>query len=81
MHRWEDYITSTIDLKEIRVIVKNWIDLAQNRDYQRALGIATLNLRVLKYMNLIGWLVDWSILLLLLLKVVCHPLWVFASST
>ena len=34
-HRWED--TVRLDLKEIGISTKNWIDLAQDRDYWRAL--------------------------------------------
>ena len=33
--RWEDNIR--MDLKEIGVNTNNWVDLAQNRDYWRAL--------------------------------------------
>ena len=33
-HRWEDNIR--IDLKEIGISMKNWVDLAQDRDYWRA---------------------------------------------
>ena len=43
-HRWEDNIR--MDLKEIAVNMRNWIDLAQNRDYWRALVNAALNLQV-----------------------------------
>ena len=42
--RWEDNIK--MDLKEIGVNVRNWIDSVQDRDYWRALVNATLNLRV-----------------------------------
>ena len=43
---WEDNIG--MDLKEIRVgiITRNWVDLAQDRDYWRALVNAALNIRV-----------------------------------
>ena len=34
-HRWED--TIRMDLKEIVIITRNWIDSAQDRDYRRAL--------------------------------------------
>ena len=40
--RWEDNIR--MDLKEIGINTRNWVDSAQDRDYWRALG--TLNLRV-----------------------------------
>ena len=43
-HRWEDNIR--IDLKEMGINTRNWIDLAQGKDYWRALVNATLNLRV-----------------------------------
>ena len=43
-HRWKDNIR--MDLKEIGVSMRNWLDLAQNKDYWRALVIATLNLQV-----------------------------------
>ena len=42
--RWEDNII--INVKEIYINMRNWIDSAQNRDYWRALGNAVLNLRV-----------------------------------
>ena len=44
MRRWEDNIR--IDIKEIGINTRNWVDSAQNRDCWRALMIATLNLRV-----------------------------------
>ena len=40
-------------VKEIGVNVRNWVDLAQNRDYWRVLVNATLNLQVLKAMELV----------------------------
>ena len=43
--RWEDNIR--MDLKEMGVNTMNWVDLAQDRDYWRALVNAVLNLRVL----------------------------------
>ena len=43
-HRWEDNIR--MDLEEIVISVRNWIDLVQDRDYWRALVNAALNLRV-----------------------------------
>ena len=42
--RWEDNIKK--DIKEIGVNTRNWIDLAQNRNYWRALVNAALNLQV-----------------------------------
>ena len=42
--RWEDNIT--IDLKEIGINTIIWVDLAQDRDFWRALVNAVLNLRV-----------------------------------
>jgi hypothetical protein len=43
-HRWEDNIR--MDLKEIGINKKKWVDLIQDRDYWRALVNAVLNLRV-----------------------------------
>ena len=42
MVRGEDNIR--MNLKEIGVITRNWVDSAQDRDYWRALVNATLNL-------------------------------------
>ena len=42
--RWEDNIR--MGLEEIGINVRNWVDLAQDRDYWRALVKVTLNLRV-----------------------------------
>ena len=42
--RWEDNIR--MNLEEIGINAGNWVDLAQDRDYRRALVIAALNLRV-----------------------------------
>ena len=42
--RWEDNIK--IDLKEIGINTRNWVDSAQDMDYWRALLDAALNLRV-----------------------------------
>ena len=36
-----------MDLKEIGINTRNWVDLAQDRDYWRALVNAVWNLRVL----------------------------------
>ena len=45
MPEWEDNIR--IDLKEIGINKRNWVDSAQDVDYWRALVNAALNLRVL----------------------------------
>ena len=42
--RWEDDIR--MDLREIGVTTRNWVDSAQVRDYWRALMNALLNHRV-----------------------------------
>ena len=42
--RWEDSIT--MDLKEIGINMRIWVDSANNRDYWRALVNSALNLRV-----------------------------------
>jgi hypothetical protein len=42
--RWEYNIR--MDLKEIDSNTRKWVNLAQNRDYWRALVIAAMNLRV-----------------------------------
>ena len=42
--RWEDNIK--MDLKEIGVSVRRWVDSAQDRDYWRVLVNAALNLQV-----------------------------------
>jgi hypothetical protein len=42
--RWEDDIR--MDLKEIRIDTRNWVNSAQDRDYWRTLVNPTLNLRV-----------------------------------
>ena len=36
----------TMDLKEIGINTRNWVDLAQDRDYWKAVVYAALNLRV-----------------------------------
>ena len=43
-HRWEDNIR--IDLKEIGINMREWVDLILDRDYWRALVNVVLNLRV-----------------------------------
>ena len=42
--RWED--TISIDLKEVGIITRNWVDLAQDRDYWRDIVNAALNLQI-----------------------------------
>ena len=43
-HRWEDNIR--MELKEIGINMRNWVDLSQDRDYWSALVDAALNLQV-----------------------------------
>ena len=43
--RWEDNIK--MDLKEISISMRNWVDFAQYRDYWRVIVNAALNLSVL----------------------------------
>ena len=43
-HRWED--NNRMDVKEISINMRNWVDLSQNRHYFRALVNVALNLRV-----------------------------------
>ena len=43
-HRWEDNIR--MDLTEIGIITKTWVDSAHDRDYWKALVNEALNLRV-----------------------------------
>ena len=52
--RWEDNIR--MDLKEIGIDTRNWVVLAQDRDYWRALVNAALNLLVPYVMELV-WIV------------------------
>ena len=42
-HRWDNI---RMDLKEIGINTRNWVNLAQDRDYWRALVNAELNIRV-----------------------------------
>ena len=42
--RWEDNIR--MDLEEISINARNWVDLAQDRSYWRVLVNAALNLQV-----------------------------------
>ena len=44
--RWEDNIR--MDLREISINTRNWVDSAQDRDYWITLANAALNLQVLK---------------------------------
>ena len=43
--RWED--NSRMNLKEIRINTRNWVDSAQDTDIWKAFVYAALNLRVL----------------------------------
>ena len=49
MRRWEDNLK--MDLKELGINTRNWVDSVQDRDYWRALVNAILNLRVPKPWN------------------------------
>ena len=42
--RWQ--VNITMDLKEIGINMRNWIDSAQEKDYWRALVTTALDLRV-----------------------------------
>ena len=44
MRRWEDNIS--MDLKEISINIRNWIDSAQDRDYWRPFVNAALTLGI-----------------------------------
>ena len=50
--RWVGNIR--MDLKEIGINSKNWVDLVQDRDYWRALVNTALNLRVSQTMELVS---------------------------
>ena len=52
---WEDNIR--MDLKEIGINTRNWVDSAQDRDCWRALVNVALNLRVAQAMKLVSYLV------------------------
>ena len=41
--RWEN---NRMDLKEVNINMRNWVDLAQDKNYWRTLVNAALNLRV-----------------------------------
>jgi hypothetical protein len=43
-NRWED--NTRIDLKEIGITTRNWVDSAQDRDHWRALVNVALSLRI-----------------------------------
>ena len=51
--RWEDNIR--IDLKEIGINMRNWVDSAKNRDYWRALVNVVFNIWVPKAMELVSY--------------------------
>ena len=55
--RWEDNIK--MDLKEIGVNVRIWIDSSQDRDYWRVLVNLALNLRVTEALELTSVCVRW----------------------
>ena len=42
--KWEDNIR--MDLKEISIHTRNWVNSTQNRNYWKALVYAALNLRI-----------------------------------
>ena len=44
IHRWEENIR--MDLKDISINTRNWVDSVQDRDFWRDLVNAALNLRV-----------------------------------
>jgi hypothetical protein len=44
-----------MDLKEITINTRNWVDSTQDRDYWRALVNATLNLRIPQAMELVSY--------------------------
>ena len=52
--RWEDV---KMDLKEISVDARNWVDSAQVRGYWKALVDVALKFQVTKAMELVSWLV------------------------
>ena len=43
-HRWEDNIR--MDLNQIIINTRNWVDSSQDKDYWEVIMNATLNLRV-----------------------------------
>ena len=50
--RWEDNMR--MNLNKIGINTREWVDLAQSRDYWRALANAALNLRSPYAMELVG---------------------------
>ena len=44
-----------MDLKEICISTRNWVDAAQDREYWRTLVNSALNLRVPKAMELVSY--------------------------
>ena len=50
--RWEN--NARMDLKEMGINMRNWVDTAQDRDYWRVLVNAALNLRVSSAMELVS---------------------------
>ena len=50
--RWDDNIA--MDFKDIAINTRNWVDLAQVRDYCRAVVNAVLNLRIPLTMELVN---------------------------
>ena len=63
--RWEDNIR--MDLEEIDINTRNWVDSTQDRDYWRVLVNVTLNLQVPYAM---GW-VSYSLLRLVFILIIC----------
>ena len=53
--RWEDNIR--MDLEEIRINARNWVDSAQDRNYWRALVNAALNFRIPQAMGLVIYVI------------------------
>ena len=51
-----------MELKDIGINMRNWVDSAQDRDYWRALVMAALNFRVPKSMQLINYLLESDLL-------------------
>ena len=50
--RWEDNIR--MNLEDIGIITRKWVDSAQDRNYWRALVNAALNLRVSLTMDIVS---------------------------
>ena len=48
-----------MDLNEVGINVRNWIDSAQDRDYWRAIVTAALSLRVPLEMELVNFCYIW----------------------